>query len=372
MIEIYDMSEKKVPTIYDVARRAGVARATVDRVIYKRGIVSSETRSKVLRAIDELGYSANINASRLASKRYFVMAVLIPRFREGDYWSVIYKGFSEGASAIKVYDVRTEFFLYDQDNVESFRNESRKVLQNHPDGVITNVVFADELRLFAASLAAADIPLAYVDQKLDGTGYQVYCGADPAEGGFLSAFLLTHRTKVREMAMVRLKRDNGANPNKVRREGIMRYLDEHLPGCQVHTVFVPQNDPELLANTMDDFMKEHPGIHHFLMSNSRVYLLGDWLRSHPDPERSVVGFDDLDRNITLLREGLVEYLVVRHIPMQSYYTLSRFTHNIIGGGSRQERDLFMHNDILHRYNLNNYKESELHGVNASGHSQAQL
>lgn len=365
------MSEKKVPTIYDVARAAGVARATVDRVIYKRGIVSPDTREKVLRAIDKLGYTANINASRLASKRTLVIAVLIPRFKEGDYWSVIYRGFQQGARAYKVYDVRTEFFLYDADDVASFLGESDKVLQARPDGVITNVVFAPELRQLAARLAAADIPLAYVDQKLDGTGYQVYCGADPAEGGFLSAFLLTHRTQVREMAMVRLIRDNGANPNKVRREGILNYIGQYLPDCKVHTVFVPQNDPALLWDTLDRFATEHPGVHHYLMSNSRVHLLGDWLRAHPDPQRSVVGFDDLEKNITLLQEGLVEYLVVRHIPMQAYYTIARFIHNIIGGGSRQERDLFMHNDILHRYNLNNYKESELNGVTASEHLPAQ-
>ena len=44
--------EQSTPTIYDVAREAGVARATVDRVIYKRGGVSAKTAEKVSKVIE--------------------------------------------------------------------------------------------------------------------------------------------------------------------------------------------------------------------------------------------------------------------------------------------------------------------------------
>ena len=76
--------EQSTPTIYDVAREAGVARATVDRVIYKRGGVSAKTAEKVSKVIERLGYSANPNASMLASKRKMTIACLIPEFEEGD------------------------------------------------------------------------------------------------------------------------------------------------------------------------------------------------------------------------------------------------------------------------------------------------
>jgi LacI family transcriptional regulator len=68
------------PTIYDVAREAGVARATVDRVIYKRGGVAKATIERVNEVIERLGYTANPNASRLASKKKLTIACLIPQF----------------------------------------------------------------------------------------------------------------------------------------------------------------------------------------------------------------------------------------------------------------------------------------------------
>lgn len=197
--------EQSTPTIYDVAREAGVARATVDRVIYKRGGVSAKTAEKVSKVIERLGYSANPNASMLASKRKMTIACLIPEFEEGDYWSVAYKGFLDGAKSIRNYDVKTDIHLFNPNDSESFRKESEIILESKPAGVIFNVVFADAVREFAAKLDEAGIPYAFVDRKIDDLNYTVYFGADPREAGTLGAFLLTHRMNVRDIAMVRCR-----------------------------------------------------------------------------------------------------------------------------------------------------------------------
>ena len=76
----------KTATIFDVAEKAGVSRGTVDRVIFGRGRVSQHTRDKVHKAIEELNYSANTNASKLASKKEYEFSCLIPEFKKGDYW----------------------------------------------------------------------------------------------------------------------------------------------------------------------------------------------------------------------------------------------------------------------------------------------
>ena len=60
------------PTIFDVARHAGVSRGTVDRVIYGRGRVSEKTKEKVRKVISELGYTPNPNASSLANRKEYV------------------------------------------------------------------------------------------------------------------------------------------------------------------------------------------------------------------------------------------------------------------------------------------------------------
>jgi len=49
-----------MPTIRDVAKRAGVAPITVSRVINDSSYVSQETRERVESVIDELGYVPNM------------------------------------------------------------------------------------------------------------------------------------------------------------------------------------------------------------------------------------------------------------------------------------------------------------------------
>jgi len=347
----------QVPTIYDVAREAGVARATVDRVIYNRGGVSEKTVRRVREVIEKLGYTANPIASRLASKKKLTISCLIPHFEPGEYWAVAYNGFIEGVKSAKNYDITLDMHLFDPNDIRSFEAESHKILALKPAGVITNVVFADAIKAFAAELDVARIPYAFVDQKIDGLGYKVYFGADPHEAGALGAFLLTHRMEVKELAMVRLIRDprQQADPNRVRREGFLGYVKAHFPDCKVHTVFIHPDNPEETCRILEDFFAAHPGVKHITMANSRIHLLAPYLRKHPDAERHVVGFDDLEKNIEVLREGLVEYLVTRNIPMQSYFTITRLAEAIVGNSALVKRDNFMHMDILHRLNCKDYE-----------------
>jgi len=55
------------PTIYDIARVAGVSKSTVSRVLNKQTNISPEARDKVLKAIDELNYQPNKLARALTS-----------------------------------------------------------------------------------------------------------------------------------------------------------------------------------------------------------------------------------------------------------------------------------------------------------------
>ncbi|BDG23669.1 hypothetical protein TthSNM33_08630 [Thermus thermophilus] len=58
--------KRKKPTIHDVAAKAGVGLGTVSRVLNDHPAVRPETRARVLRAMEELGYAPNPHARRIA------------------------------------------------------------------------------------------------------------------------------------------------------------------------------------------------------------------------------------------------------------------------------------------------------------------
>ncbi|KRD00573.1 MULTISPECIES: LacI family DNA-binding transcriptional regulator [unclassified Streptomyces] len=64
------------PTMADVARQAGVSHQTVSRVLGDHPNVREETRARVLRAIEEMGYRRNFSARALATRRTRTLGVV--------------------------------------------------------------------------------------------------------------------------------------------------------------------------------------------------------------------------------------------------------------------------------------------------------
>ena len=77
--------KKGVPNIKDVAAAAGVSISTVSRVINHSGNVDDVLADRVIRAVQETGYSANPIASSLKSTRRNQIAIVIPTLRRNYY-----------------------------------------------------------------------------------------------------------------------------------------------------------------------------------------------------------------------------------------------------------------------------------------------
>ncbi|MCU1598558.1 MAG: LacI family transcriptional regulator, repressor for deo operon, udp, cdd, tsx, nupC, and nupG [Actinomycetota bacterium] len=76
-------------SIDDVARVSGVSIATVSRALRGLPNVSEETRARIRRHADELGYVASSSASGLASGRTHAMGVVAPSISRWFYTTVI-------------------------------------------------------------------------------------------------------------------------------------------------------------------------------------------------------------------------------------------------------------------------------------------
>ncbi len=67
-----------MPSIRAVASRAGVSTATVSNVLNARRSVAPDLAARVQQAVQELGYIADLGASRLRSRKSTIAGVLIP------------------------------------------------------------------------------------------------------------------------------------------------------------------------------------------------------------------------------------------------------------------------------------------------------
>jgi LacI family transcriptional regulator len=70
-------STKRV-TIANVANYAGVTKTTVSRVLNNKGEISAETRERVLKAVEHLGYRRSRIARGLATDQTFLLGLIVP------------------------------------------------------------------------------------------------------------------------------------------------------------------------------------------------------------------------------------------------------------------------------------------------------
>jgi LacI family transcriptional regulator len=83
------MRANKVPTIYDVAKKAGVSTYTVSCVLNKSAYVSPALTKRVEAAVKELDYTPNAVARSLQTRSTKTIAMLIPDIGNPFYARVV-------------------------------------------------------------------------------------------------------------------------------------------------------------------------------------------------------------------------------------------------------------------------------------------
>lgn len=352
------MEEKKI-TIFDVAKKAGVSKGTVDRVLHNRGEVSRKSAEKVRQAIRDLNYEPNLYASLLATRKNREIACLLPRFEEGEYWDKIYRGFVAGGNDVASMNIGTSVFLYNQYDSSSFVDAARKMLDSNPSGLVIPPLFRKDTMDLVNELNSRGIPYAYVDTKLEEGNYLAYYGMPMYKSGYLCASLLTDRRKeseVREILIVRIRRDKSSlsDPTINRRVGFTDFIDAYFPECVVYNVFIDPSDKDSIDEILENFYLAHPDVKHVVMFNSRIHLISEFLRRHPGQARCVIGFDDLEANMEAVRQGLVDIIITHHTEDLSRKAVNDLADYILVRKQPAVRDFYMHMDILNALNLDNY------------------
>lgn len=150
-------TEKRRPTIIDIARKAEVSFKTVSRVLNENPRVGADLRSRVLKAMAELDYQPNLAARSLAGRRGYAIALLVDGsefFREDDanaYFSPYLVDLQAGA-LIACREQGYHFFVEPYDfSVEGWEGGLRAQLSRIAlDGVMLAPPSADRLPLLDA------------------------------------------------------------------------------------------------------------------------------------------------------------------------------------------------------------------------------
>jgi len=151
----------KATTLQDVSRHLGLSTATVSRVMNGSSKVRPATRARVLRAIEELGYTRNYAARALARKQTDTLGVIFPNIDSG-FFSEVLKGIHEVATLYK-FQLMVAFSIGTRDEPDLV---SEYLLGGRVDGLILmNLDMPEE---FIRQAAQQRLPVALVDRPVGG------------------------------------------------------------------------------------------------------------------------------------------------------------------------------------------------------------
>lgn len=201
-------------TIYDIAKAAGVSIATVSRVFNQAENVKSETRNKVLKVAEEMGYHPHVYAQGLASKKKNRIVMLAP-VMSNYFFTEVLRGIQDSLAE--------ENFELNIVNIgqkkDAFKQVSETLKKRWAEGyLLVSLHFSDkELK----TLKRYEIPLCLVD---DFSNLFDSVSFNNEEGAYMATDYLISKGFER---IAVLSADASSIPIRDRIKGYKRALSEH-------------------------------------------------------------------------------------------------------------------------------------------------
>lgn len=232
-------------SIREVAKKAGVGIGTVSRALNKTGYVSPDTRKKIAKAVDELGYTPNELARNLFRNRTGIIGVIVP--------DLSHPFFSSLAKHIEMalYSQGYKTMICNAVGVSDREKEYLEMLsRNMVDGIITASHILDDEEYLRHTK-----PIVSIDRNF---GSQIpLIGSDHAKMGALAAELLL------ESGCTKVLQVSGVSPKVVaaeRHASFTKIMQEHH--VEVIEIVMDWNTFVWDAHykKMEACMKANPGI----------------------------------------------------------------------------------------------------------------
>ena len=340
-------------TLKEIARAANVSLGTVDRVIHKRGGVSSESETKVRKALHKLNYTPNIFARQLKRRKPFHFGVLMPDpHQDGGFWQSPVRGIQKAIKELNAHQVELNAFYYDRYSPESFHRTADKVFAADLDGLLIAPVLSEIFREFASKIPSS-LPFVFFDSHLPQSSCLSCIMQDSFQSGQLSARLMhLLLPKPATIAAIQvLPRDYHIAE---RIKGFKTYFSSY-PSYQIKIYSVIRKETQMdFAPLTESILKELPDIKGIFVSNALVYPVARILeKNERNKSIHLIGYDLIKENIDHLKSGTIDFLISQQSQQQGYqgiYTL--FRHIVLE--EPVTKKIMMPIDIITRENVDYY------------------
>ncbi len=293
----------KQPTIYDVAKLAGVSPTTVSRAINSPSMVNKERRARIMQAIEELQFVPKAEAVAKARQQLMKIAVIAPFFTESSFMEPL-----KGISSI-LSDHHYELVIYAVQSSENLKGYIDLLVgSKRVDGLISLCMNLEKSTI--EKLRNSSIPVCFVETEVEGFDSVVIRNA---QGGKMVAEFL-HKNGYRTPGYVgeASLRTYAARSTEQRLEGFRSYFATRMIEVEKHNIWLGENLPTI-SNAGILKLLDRPDRPDCIFASSdtlaiRTIKCAVQLGITVPDDLGVVGFDDIEMaefvNLTTINQSL--------------------------------------------------------------------
>lgn len=346
---------KKNYTIKTIAELAGVSKGTVDRVIHKRGKVSTKALERVNKVLDSIEYKPNPIAKSLKNNKLYNIAILLPEAEEDPYWLPCYEAIEQVEAEFSHFGIKLNKRPFIPKSAKSFKNALNQIITNKPDAILMVPLLSKEAENAAKKCIEAGIKVATFNNYIKNTKVDFAIGQNLFQSGRVAARLF-HMLLGSKASVAILHIDEVFQNASHMQEKELGFKDYFLEKNQLEyniTVHNIKKEPDSsFDSTIQNFITSIDPVAGIFVTTSKSYYLADQ-SAKTLPKTLIVGYDLVEENILQLKKDHIAFLIHQDPKKQVALSLTHLIEYFLFGKPLQE-SITLPIDIINSENYIQY------------------
>ena len=338
-------------TIKEIAERAGVHRATVDKVLHNRVGVSDEVRMKLQHIINEMGYTPN-PAGRVLQKqgkKYRIEAILV----EVDALPFLKAGIEQGVHNQVGFDIEVTYAISKFQDAERQKEFIDNAIAARADGIIISPINSERVRKAIDRAVDSGIPVVATNADIDGTKRTCCVGINNRKAARIAGRLMgqflggTGKIAVVSSAVAS---ENNNYYVQIRENEFADFIHREYPDMKIVTTVDSFEDSQITYEKTVQLLQDYKDLQGIYITCGGVSQVGRALEeSGRAKDIRVISFEDYPEVVDLIRKDVIDCTLAGELQQQGeipvqiimdYLVFGKeFERRFVGQGNHANRNI---------------------------------
>lgn len=340
---------------------AGVSEGTVDRVLHKRGNVSTNALKKVNDVLKKIHYKPNLIARTLGRSKNFRISVLIPEPRQDPYWAEVNAGIMQAKAEWENYGVAIDPYYYVHDGELSLELIANQSLKSKPDGLVIAPIFYPQALSVFKKLQKAGVPYVLFNTNIPESKPLSFIGQDLLQSGKLAGQLMSIGSEApEEIFVLHIGEDIKDSVYLMEKErGFRDFYEKNIHHPFTISSHNLETNEKTLIHEIEALVKDKKITGIFVSTSKFVPIVARVLQDINRHDIRLIGYDMLQENIKYLKTGWIRFLINQNPKRQVFLGISHMANHLLFKKDVPCTELFPL-EVITQQNIESYIGSGIH------------